>query len=73
MEISKGLSPTDCLVVSDYEHAEQLGPRLRELYGNAAAYRAACTTARQVYEAQYAWGPVRERIRQVLTVGAELP
>ena len=72
MEVGKCLSPADCLVVSEYKRAEELGPKLRELHSNSEAYRAACKAARQVYEAQYAWGPVRERIRQVLSGGEVL-
>ena len=73
MEAGKDIEPRNCLVVADYARAGQLAPRLRALHGDAEAYRAACRSARQAYEAQYAWGPVRERIRQVLTVGDAKP
>ena len=70
MHIGKELSPRNCLVVTDYDRAGSLGETLRALAADNDAYLSACKAARQIYEERYAWEPVRERIRNVLS-GAE--
>jgi len=68
MQIGRTLSPRNCLVVTDYDKADTLGKELRALRNNREAFLSACDSARQIYEAQYAWEPVRERIRSVLSL-----
>jgi hypothetical protein len=52
--------------VTDYDRADTLGDELRALRKDGDAFRAACRAARQIYDAQYAWQPVRERIRKIM-------
>ncbi len=67
MHISKSLAPSACLVIVDYAHAHCIGPSLRALVRDQSAFIAASEEARRIYEKRFAWKPVRERIRTVLT------
>ncbi len=71
MYIAKSLGDSTSLVVEKYADIETVVPRLRELVRDAGAYRSASKDARRIYDELFAWGPVRDKIAEI--VEANLP
>ena len=53
--------------MEEYDKVESVVPRLRDLVNDSNAYMAASRDAREIYEARFAWGPVRDKISAVVS------
>ena len=62
MKIVDDLQQSECMIVADYDRAGRIGDRLLSLTDDVAAYESACRAARALYEANYDWAVVQERM-----------